>query len=99
MTAPAVGEIVREPSELVTEETPAVRQVPFRAKQPEAREMPPAKVLVPVSPTIVVVAVPPTKSEPVIDCSVDDAWVSASCAGSARVRPEPTTEPPPVTVI
>ena len=47
-TAPVVGEMVREPSELETEETappPAVRQEPLISlKQPPEREMPPEKV-------------------------------------------------------
>ena|SRR3989338_3168398 len=51
-TLPVVGEIVRVPSELETEPTPVVRQVPFMAKHPVVALMPLAKVEVPVPPTL-----------------------------------------------
>ena len=51
ITAPVVGEMVRVPSEFETDETPAVRQVPFMAKHPVVALMPLANVEVPVPPT------------------------------------------------
>src|SRR3989344_7462864 len=52
ITAPVVGEMVRVPSELETEDTPEVRQDPLMAKHPVVALMPLAKVEVPVPPTL-----------------------------------------------
>ena len=65
-TAPVVGEIVKEVSLAVTEETPVARQMPLTAKQPFAREIPLPNVeeaVVLCTSRVFTVAMPPVKIE------------------------------------